>query len=199
MSDSRSIALGIIRAEHRALAAVINNMKVMLGEIRANRMKVDFPLFWSMIYYIDTFPDQLHHPKENDWIFASVKLRTQEGDSLVDELLEQHKHEDVALAKLRRLLGNYEAGVPGGLAEFDEEVQRYADFNWKHMRAEEHELLPLAEKVLTDADWDGIAKVFEENLDPLIGHHEDEHFSSLFRQILEKTPAPLGLGNSDRS
>ena len=72
-SDAKSKATNIIRAEHRALGAVINNIKAMLIEVQAQRMKMDFPLFWAMVYYIDAFPDRLHHPKEDDWLFSRLK------------------------------------------------------------------------------------------------------------------------------
>jgi hemerythrin-like domain-containing protein len=76
MSDSRTQALNTIRAEHRTLAAVIHNLKDLLAEVHAQRMKVDFPLLWSMVYYIDAFPDRLHHPKEDEWLFRLLRQRT---------------------------------------------------------------------------------------------------------------------------
>src|SRR3990167_10073648 len=113
MSDSRTQALNTIRAEHRTLAAVIHNLKDLLTEVHAQRMKVDFPLLWSMVYYIDAFPDRLHHPKEDEWLFRLLRFRTHEADALIDELQRQHTHEPQALGEIRRWLGNVEAGGPG--------------------------------------------------------------------------------------
>lgn len=199
MSDSKSIALGTIRAEHRALAAVIDSLKALVAEIRDGRMTADFGLFWSMIYYIDAFPDQLHHPKENDWLFARLRLRTHEADALINELVRQHEQEEAALGGLRRWLGNFEAGVPGSLEQLEQTIRTYAEFSWKHMRAEEHDLIPIAENHLTSADWDDIAAAFSENGDPLVGKHEGERFIALFRQIVAQAPAPIGLGVSRHS
>jgi len=199
MSDSKSIALGTIRAEHRALAAVIDSLKALVAEIRDGRMTADFGLFWSMIYYIDAFPDQLHHPKENDWLFARLRLRTHEADALINELVRQHEQEEAALGGLRRWLGNFEAGVPGSLEQLEQTIRTYAEFSWKHMRTEEHELMPIAEAHLTPADWGDIAAAFSENGDPLVGKHEGERFIALFRQIVEQAPAPIGLGVSRHS
>jgi len=193
MSDPKSTALGIIRAEHRALAAVINSMKSMIGEIHAGRMAADFRLLWSMIYYIDAFPERLHHPKEDEWLFALVQSRTRAADSLIDEILEEHLLGEAELAQLRKALGNYEAGVSGALATLDSTMQQYADFTWKHMAKEERQLLPIGEACLTEADWTGISRAFQENCDPLAGHQEGERFIALFRQIVEQTPAPMGL------
>lgn len=194
MIDSKSSAIGIIRAEHRVLGAVINNFKAMLLEVQSERMKMDFPLFWAMVYYIDVFPDRLHHPKEDDWLFSRLRQRTQLADSLIDALQSQHQAEPAALAGIRRDLGNFEAGVPGSLAALQATVSAYSDFTWKHLRAEENELLPLAESHLLASDWDAIAHAFAQNADPLVGSADKEMFEALFRDIVKRTPAPLGLG-----
>jgi hemerythrin-like domain-containing protein len=193
MSDSRTQALNTIRAEHRTLAAVIHNLKDLLAEVHAQRMKVDFPLLWSMVYYIDAFPDRLHHPKEDEWLFRLLRQRTHEADALIDELQRQHTHEPQALGEIRRWLGNVEAGVPGSMDALMRTVATYAEFTWRHLKTEEHELIPLAENHLTEADWDQIAQAFAQNADPLNGFDEADAFHQRFREIVERTPAPLGL------
>jgi hemerythrin-like domain-containing protein len=194
MSDSKSKAITIIRAEHRALGAVINNIKAVLQEVQAGRMAMDFKLFWAMVYYIDAFPDRLHHPKEDDWLFARLAARTPLADTLIEELQSQHQQEPQALARMRRDLGNYEAGVPGSLEALQATVVSYADFTWKHLRTEENEMLPLAETHLLASDWDAIADAFAQNADPLVGSADNQLFDALFHDIVKCTPAPLGLG-----
>lgn len=196
MASSKDIALNIIRAEHRTLAAVINNLKVMVIEVQSDKSAMDFSLFWLMIHYIDSFPDQFHHPKESDWLFRLVKNRTNAADALIDELLHQHELESFALGNIRKCLGNYEAGVFGSLEALVAEIHAYADFTWKHLKAEEHDFFPFAESHLENSDWDEIAHAFSENNDPLAGHADSNHFSQLFKEILNRTPAPLGLGNA---
>lgn len=196
MTSSKDIALNKIRAEHRTLAAVINNLKEMVVEVQSGKSAIDFSLLWLMIHYIDSFPDQFHHPKESDWLFRLVKERTNAADSLIDGLLHQHELEPIALGNIRKCLGNYEAGVPGSLDALVVEINAFADFTWKHLKAEEHEFFVFAESHLTSSDWDEIAQAFSKNNDPLAGHAESNHFSQLFKEILNKTPAPLGLGNA---
>jgi hemerythrin-like domain-containing protein len=195
MSDPKSAAIGTIRSEHRSLAAVINNMKAVLHEVRTGRMAMNYPLFWSMVHYIDVFPNRFHHPKEDDWLFAKLKLRTQEADTLIDTLQSQHQGEAAVLGELRRWLGNTEAGVADSFDGFETAVNNYANFTWTHLRCEEHDLLPLAEKHLRAEDWQAIAAAFAENADPLCGHAAgSQEFNDLFRAIVRATPAPLGLG-----
>jgi hemerythrin-like domain-containing protein len=95
---------------------------------------------------------------------------------------------------MRRDLGNFEAGVPGSMDALQATVASYAEFTWKHLRAEENELLPLAETHLLASDWDAIAHAFEQNADPLVGSADNALFEKLFHDIVNRTPAPLGLG-----
>jgi hypothetical protein len=78
---------------------------------------------------------------------------------------------------------------------FEEEVTRYVDFYLQHMRLEETEVLPAAEKHLTDADWHALNAAFATNLDPLNTRiPRDPQFDRLFTQIVMRAPAPVGLG-----
>lgn len=193
MNDSRTLALNTIRAEHRTLAAVMHNLKDLLAEVHAQRTKADFPLLWSMVYYIEAFPDRLHHPKEDQWLFRLLRQRTHEADALIDELQRQHTHEPLALGEIRRLLGNVEAGVHGSMDALMRTITTHVEFTWRHLEAEEHELIPLAESHLKNADWDEIAQAFSQNADPLNGFGQEAEFHQRFREIVERTPAPLGL------
>lgn len=191
MTDSKTKALGIIRAEHRALGAVINNIKGMLIEVQADRMAMDFRLFWAMVYYIDAFPDRLHHPKEDDWLFSRLTQRTL-ADRLIDELQSQHQAEPAALAGLRRDPGSSEAGVPGSMDVLQATVAKYADFTWKHLRTEENEILPLAEAHLLASDWDAIAQALPKT--PIRWWDQRTPNCLMRYDIVKRTPAPLGLG-----
>lgn len=195
MSDSKSTAIGIIRAEHRTLAAVINNMRDLFQRSRDEQIPIDFPLFWSMIYYIEVFPDLQHHPKEDDWLFARLRQRTDKAHTLIDQLEAEHRAEPQALAELRRRLGHLEVGIDGSAEAFEHALSTYADFVWKHLRTEEQELLPLAQTYLQPEDWDDIANAFSGNQDPLTKAQTDS-LHDRFRAILSRTPAPFGLGSA---
>jgi branched-chain amino acid transport system ATP-binding protein len=73
-------------------------------------------------------------------------------------------------------------------------VAAYADFTWMHLRSEENELLPLAEAHLLPSDWDAIAQAFAQNADSLTDSSDKQFFDALFHDIVNRTPAPLGLG-----
>ena len=65
---------------------------------------------------------------------------------------------------------------------------------WDHMRVEETELLPLAEKYLTAADWLEIDTAFLGHTDPLLGAEVGARYDTLFSRIVNLAPPPIGLG-----
>jgi hemerythrin-like domain-containing protein len=194
MSPSQAFAVAVIKREHRALGAVINNMKAVLDEVAAGRMAMDYPLMWRMVHYIDAFPNQQHHPKEDLWLFDRLAQRTALAQELIAALQAQHQGEAEQLHGLRRALGNFEAGVVGGLTALTTAVAHYAELTWRHLRTEEQELLPLAETHLAPADWDALAAAFGQNAHPVAEGAPSVALDGLFRDILQRTPAPLGLG-----
>ena len=66
-----------------------------------------------------------------------------------------------ALAILRATLN--EASLSGQMKQFAEALDLYADSQWQHMRMEEEQILPLAERELTEEDWDYIDAAFAVN------------------------------------
>jgi hypothetical protein len=73
-------------------------------------------------------------------------------------------------------------------------VEDYAAFHWEHMRAEEKEVLPLAEKHLTATDWEAIDAAFLGHTDPMLGTEAGVKYDTLFTRIVNLAPPPIGLG-----
>ena len=78
-------ALTIILDEHRSLAAVTHGLRFLVREMREKGIEPDGKLLWAMLYYIDTFPQKLHHPKEEAYLFRRLKMRTREADKAILE------------------------------------------------------------------------------------------------------------------
>lgn len=56
--------------------------------------------------------------------------------------------------------------------------------------------LPLAEQVLTAQDWADLDEAFQANRDPLTGHTPEIDFQALFTLIVNRVPAPIGVGDA---
>jgi hemerythrin-like domain-containing protein len=186
-------AITIIKDEHRALAAVLHGLLYLNEQVRNAGQKPDFPLLRAMLDYIVAFPDRLHHPKEDEYVYRVLREREPGAAATLDELQDDHRRgPDVtrtmadALEAYRRDANAFEA--------FADAVSRYADFQWAHMRKEEDVILPIAQKALLPADWVEIDAAFRSNADPLVGVDTQREFRDLFRRVVTLMPAPMGLG-----
>jgi hemerythrin-like domain-containing protein len=79
-------------------------------------------------------------------------------------------------------------------AAFEQAAEQYVNFYFDHMLVEEHEILPLAERVLGHDDWDELDAAFAANRDPLTGAAPEDEYRELFSRIVNALPAPIGLG-----
>ncbi|HEX7271145.1 MAG TPA: hemerythrin domain-containing protein [Casimicrobiaceae bacterium] len=187
-------ATRIINDEHRSLAAVIHGMLYLVREIRERGAKPDFNLLGAMIYYIDAFPERFHHPKEDRYLFRLLRTRCREAASLIDRLETEHRAGAEKIRLLEQALSRYQQGGASEFSAFAAAVEAYAAFHWDHMRAEEKELIPLAEKHLTAGDWEAIDAAFTGHTDPLFGAEAGSGYDALFRRIVNLAPPPIGLG-----
>jgi nucleotide-binding universal stress UspA family protein/hemerythrin-like domain-containing protein len=181
-------AIGIIRDEHRSLAAVLHAWMHVLASARRAGTRPDAALMQGILRYLQTFPVALHHPKEDDYLFRKLRARTAEADAELDELERQHARDRELVAELAAMTDAVANGA-GDLAGLDQAVTRYATFMWDHLGREEGVILPAAERHLTAEDWSEINAAFAENRDPRFGGDTDAEFRRLFSRIVNLTPA----------
>ena len=186
-------AIDILYDEHRSLAAVLQGLRHLVREIDAGRMAPDFRLFDAMLYYIDAFPERFHHPREDEYLFRRVRARAPAAAAIVARLEREHREGGARIRALALALERYRAGGAREFAAFRDAVDDYAQFHWKHMRAEEDELLPLARAHLTEDDWREADAGFAAATDPLHGAPGAE-YDALFRRIVTLAPPPIGVG-----
>jgi len=186
-------AISILKSEHRSISAVLHALKELARMAHDATARPRFQVLRSMLRYIDEYPEKLHHPKEDEHLFARLVVRAPETRLLVEELQAEHDEGARLIRELERALLFMEEGWPVGGREFRNAVEAYAEFHWKHMRKEEQQLLPLAERHLTAEDWKAIDAAFAANRDPIAGMQERD-FEKLFARIVSLAPDPVGLG-----
>ncbi|NJD33333.1 MAG: universal stress protein UspA [Betaproteobacteria bacterium] len=180
-------AIGIIRDEHRSLAAVLHASLERLKSAIAEGTKPDPALMRSVAYYIKTFPIALHHPKEEEYLFSKLRQRTPLFDSELEELSRQHARDNALVDELAATVERYIEGSTS-LVEVDQVLNRYAKFAWEHMGREEGVILPAAQRHLTEADWAEINDAFQKNSDPRFGGRTDDEFKRLFSRLVNIPP-----------
>jgi hemerythrin-like domain-containing protein len=192
-------ALRVIRDEHATLAAMLQSLMQMVKRGPSPDGKDQHELFFdvlrAMLFYIDEFPEKLHHPKESDLLFPRVARAAPHVMSAIDQLERDHGAGELRVRELMHLLMAWEYLGDTRRKAFEDEVTAYVDFYLQHMRLEETVVLPEAEKHLTDADWHALNAAFATNQDPLSNRvPRDPQFDRLFTRIVMRAPAPVGLG-----
>jgi hemerythrin-like domain-containing protein len=153
MSTAMRNAIRILRDEHRSISAVLQCLQQLTRLAQDPAIKPDFAVFRAMIYYIDTFPERQHHPKEDNYLFARLLRRSDAARALVEKLMAEHVQGAHLVRELERALIAFEQTWPRGAEGLAAAVNAYAEFHWNHMHREEQELLPLAEAALIEEDW----------------------------------------------
>lgn len=70
-----STAMRVIRDEHQAVAAVLRSLKMLVKRSHQNGVMPPFDVLRAMIFYVDEFPERLHHTKETELLFPRVRAR----------------------------------------------------------------------------------------------------------------------------
>jgi hemerythrin-like domain-containing protein len=186
-------AIEIIHDEHRAITAVVEGLRHLVDQIAAGRIAPDHALLGALFHYIEQFPERLHHPKEDDFLFARLRVRRPEVVPLLDALHKEHEIGRERFADLKAKWERYRED-PSALPPFVEGVERYSHFHWLHMRKEEDRVLPLAAEALTKEDWAAIDAAFASNDDPVVGAPATKVFRDLYRHLVAIMPPPFGVG-----
>ena len=117
----------IIRDEHRSLAAVIHGLEYLVRDARDSAKPPSFPLLRAMLHYINAFPEKLHHPKEDAYLFRKLRRARRSSTTTLDELERQH----VGRARARRRARSEPSPAtrpirPAGSPAFAAAVERFA-------------------------------------------------------------------------
>ncbi len=186
----------IICEEHSALSAMLRSILLLLSQHHGKGALPDFTALRSILFYVDEFPEKRHHRKESELLFPKLRARTPLSRDLLDRLDHDHARGERYVREVEHALLGFEMmGEPRRKA-FEQAAQRYVEFYLAHMALEEEQLLPLAERVLTDEDWAELDEAFMANRDPLTGHEPEADYRALFTRIVNLVPAPIGLGQA---
>lgn len=184
----------IIRQEHAALAAMLRSIVMLLEQHRKKGSLPDFATLRAMLFYVDEFPEKRHHRKETELLFPKLRARTPMSRDLLDKLDSDHARGERRIRDAEHALLAFEMLGESRREAFEKTIEAYVDFYLNHMALEEREILPLAERVLTENDWLDLDEAFAQNRDPMTGHVPELEYNALFTRIVNMVPAPIGLG-----
>jgi hemerythrin-like domain-containing protein len=190
-------SLQIIQEEHTALAAMLRSLSMMVDRGPDDEPERYFDVLRAMLFYVDEFPEKLHHTKESKLLFPRVARLAPETQEAIARLEKDHAMSEAGVRELQHLLLAWELVGDSRRVAFEEATRRYIAAYLEHMHLEESAILPIARKVLSDEDWKELDTAFATNCDPLTGKYpRDPMYDRLFTRIVMRAPAPIGLGDA---
>ncbi len=191
------LAVRVIRAEHDALAAMLRTLPLLLDAQRRAGVQPDFTALRAMLFYVDEFPERLHHTKESELLFPKLRALSPQLRDVLDDLDADHAQGERAIRELQHSLLAWEQMGEPRREKFEQQLKVYAARYLRHMKREETEILPLAARIFSADDWAELDEAFGSHQDPLAqraGQPVDEAYAPLRQRILAALPAPLGWG-----
>lgn len=189
------LTLRVIRAEHDALAAMLRTLPLLLHEQRRLCTPPDFAALRAMLFYVDEFPERLHHPKESELLFPKLRASAPALRHVLDLLDADHAQGERAIRELQHSLLAWEQMGEPRRDKFEQQLGAYCSRYLGHMRREEVDVLPQALLLLSPDDWADLDEAFGAHQDPLApldGRTVDAAYAPLRERILAALPEPFG-------
>ena len=105
-------ALRVIRDEHASVAAMLQSLLQMIERGPEPQGKDQHELYFdvlrAMLFYIDEFPEKLHHPKESDLLFPRVARAAPQVMATIEQLERDHLAGESQVRELMHLLMAWE-------------------------------------------------------------------------------------------
>ena len=166
------------------------------GNPRA-RCPPQFPLLRAMLHYIKAFPETLHHPKEDAYLFAQASC------ARVDST--RRSTSSSASTWLAARSSPSSKGRWPGTSRTPPGLRPLSQRRWDaiarsgrpHGARSPKVIIPPALQYLTAGDWSEIGRAFAANGDPRFSVDTDEEYRQLFTRILNLAPESV-VGGVER-
>lgn len=185
-------ALRIISEDHNNLWRLATSVDQLASDMEQGE-PLDVAFFNAIFDYLDQFVERSHHPKEDDYLFRLLRLRSPEAAALLDALQSDHQAGPGRLTVLRDAL-TATANGQMALAKLTQQLRQYTAGLKAHILKEEKQVLPLARTALQKEDWDEINHAFLDASDPVFGAQVQAEFRALYHRIVTLAPESVGLG-----
>ena len=174
-----------LHRDHLNLARLLDLLSGQLDALFAGH-ESDFDLKIEMLDYIEHYAEQNHHPTEemiSRFAFATSGMR--EHQALLERISREHEG---LLGLARHFRETLEGIMQGEVLRRDEVEIRGREFialQRQHIDVEEHELFPLLEKAITEADWKKLEEEIPQMDDPVFHRQDYNRFSSLIDYLAQ--------------
>ncbi len=170
-----------LRQEHADIARLLQLLDRQVA-VFASGERPDYDLLRKVIDYFLDYPDAVHHPRE-DLIYRVLKRRDSKLAKAIGDLEQEHEILAGTTRTLSEILREILAEELIDRAKVQELVAEFVRSYRQHMKREERDIFPAAERMLAAEDWAEIDASVGDREDPLFGRRVAEHFRALRNDI----------------
>ncbi len=184
-TDDKPAVLVRLELDHHRMSWVMDALEDEIRKL-SDGGEYDLSRIEDALGYLAAYADTVHHPLE-DRMFDNVldKGLTPAERALVLGNLKQHVDIIEATRIARRDVANVLNDIVVPLERLVADLTDYVALQRTHMRTERQQLFPLAERFLTQPEWQAIAEQFEQSPDPMFDL-KTKAFERLYESIVER-------------
>lgn len=182
MSDS----IDLWHAEHKHFARLLDLLEQQVVAFHADDGP-NYQLMLDVVSYLRYFPDRYHHARE-DVAFARLATRDPSLAPLIDRLLQEHRVIAASGTELLKYLEQVIDDVVIERAKVEAAAATYLVYYRRHLALEDRDIVPRAEQLLTQQDWEAVVAAIPAGADPLFGENFEPRYRELRRQIAMAAP-----------
>jgi hemerythrin-like domain-containing protein len=162
-----------LQLEHQSLGQLLDIMDECIGDVGESQAP-DYLLLQVIADYLLSYPDEVHHPKE-DLIFLKLQGRDSDAASKLSQLLDEHRELREITQEFAATLGDSTGAAASRPDQVMQATKKLVAYYRHHIEMEEEHFFPTAERVLTKGDWADIDFAFSERTDPLLYEAETKY------------------------
>jgi hemerythrin-like domain-containing protein len=173
--------LALWHAEHVNFARLLDLLETQIAAFHRGE-RPNYDLMSSIVYYLRSFGDCVHHPRE-DVAFARLVEREPGMELVINRLLQEHRVIATAGDELFNCLNEAAGDVMTPRVALEAAAATYLVYYRHHLATEEREIMPRAPQLLTQEDWAAVAATVPAASDPLFADDVEVRFRELRKQI----------------
>lgn len=183
-TEDDPLSIVIIRCEHDSILKTLDAIAAAMKPAAGEHQSIDLGAVRALFAYLDSFPEQVHHPKEDRHLFARLERACATTASVLQPLRSEHKSSDTEIDNLQRRLRWISGSNDHEFQKLAREMARFDQSYRRHIRIEEDVVFPLAMHYLSVADWAEIDQAFAGNVDPVGRGQSIEAFQERMKDAL---------------
>jgi hemerythrin-like domain-containing protein len=177
--------IDILLDEHKLVDRVFAIIEKVRDKLK-DEEEIPAPVFWKLVEFIRGYADVIHHSKEEDILFETLREHDtdlpKEVDRNIAVLIEEHIEALDIANEMHKHIRAYHRGASEGREKILKAVTDYLEIMQPHFKMEEDDVFPAMVKVLSKEEKDKMKADFE-RFDTILGGKE---VHTRYRQIVEE-------------